>query len=431
MAFRWLSKSSITLFVFALLVGNLLVGAKIYNSDDSQEKREEAFQQLDLFTTVLEQVREYYVDEDKTNYETLIQGSLEGMLSSLDPHSQFMDEKSYSDMKDDTQGQFGGIGVVISVKDGILTVVSPMEGTPGWRAGLAPGDKIIEIDGKSTEGVLLQDAVTLLRGVPGTTVKIKVVRPDTSEINDHVIMRSRINVSSVKNTHMLNEKIGYTRITSFDRKTGELLQTALEELIGQGMQGLVLDLRNNPGGLLNAAIEVSQKFLEKRDLVVFTQGRDETSRKTYKARGVYHYDNFHIAILVNGGSASASEIVAGALQDHERAILVGERTFGKGSVQSVLPLEDGSALRLTTAKYYTPSERVIHNHGIAPNVHVPMDSDRLRQIFQRRAQLNDAGEADATIAEDIQLSRAMELLDAVIMFDNQNNNGQKDVVYTE
>jgi len=190
MAFRWLSKSSITLFVFALLVGNLLVGAKIYNSDDSQEKREEAFQQLDLFTTVLEQVREYYVDEDKTNYETLIQGSLEGMLSSLDPHSQFMDEKSYSDMKDDTQGQFGGIGVVISVKDGILTVVSPMEGTPGWRAGLAPGDKIIEIDGKSTEGVLLQDAVTLLRGVPGTTVKIKVVRPDTSEINDHVIMRS-------------------------------------------------------------------------------------------------------------------------------------------------------------------------------------------------------------------------------------------------
>jgi carboxyl-terminal processing protease len=434
MAIRWLGKSSITLFVFALMVGNLLVGAKIYNSEESVAEREEAFVQLERYTAVLEQVREYYVDEDKVDYESLVEGSLEGMLSSLDPHSQFMDKKSYADMKDDTSGQFGGIGVVISTKDGILTVVSPMEGTPGWKAGLLPGDKIIEINGDSTEGVLLNEAVGQLRGIPGTTVKIKIVRPDTSDILDMVLTRSRINVSSVKGTRMLDDELGYVRITSFDQKSAELLQEALEELLEQGMKGFILDLRNNPGGLLNAAIEVSQKFLDKKDLVVFTQGRDETSRKYYKARGAHHYKDFHMAILVNGGSASASEIVGGALQDHQRAILVGERTFGKGSVQSVLPLDDGSALRLTTAKYYTPSEQVIHNHGIAPDVTVPMDNDLLREIFQQQARYDDGdSESDEsdTLIEDIQLNRAVELLRAVMLFDDLNNDGHKEVIYAE
>jgi carboxyl-terminal processing protease len=410
-----LGKGSIGLMAVTLMVANLIVGAKLYNSEDAMSERVQAFTQLELFTKVLEQVRENYVDGEKVAYDDLISGSLNGMLESLDPHSQFMDKDMYDDMKEDTSGQFGGIGIVISVEDGILTVVAPMEGTPGFDAGILTDDKIIEIGGVSTEGLALSEAVKLLRGVPGSDVKLKVLRPDTSEIMDLSITRTIINVASVKGAHVNADGIGYIRIISFDQRSADLLQQGLEDMLEQGMKSLVLDLRNNPGGLLTAAIDVSQKFLDKRDPVVFTQGRDITSRKTYRARGPHHYKNFPIVILINGGSASASEIVAGALQDHKRAILVGQRSFGKGSVQSVLPMYGGTAIRLTTAKYYTPSERVIHHRGIMPDIVVEIDPKHWQEIMQQRSN-PETEDPKTEEVEDPQLDRAIDVLKGIMLF---------------
>ena len=401
----------------ALMIANLIVGAKLYNSEEALAERVQAFSQLELFTKVVEHVREYYVDGEKVDYNTLIiDGALNGMLESLDPHSQFMDKDMYDDMKEDTTGRFGGIGIVISVEDGILTVVAPMEGTPGFDAGIRTDDRIIEIDRASTEGLALSEAVKRLRGVPGSQVKIKVLRPENSDIMDFSITRSVINVPSVKDANVNEEGIGYIRIISFDQRSADLLQKSLEDMIDQGMKGLVLDLRNNPGGLLTAAIEVSQKFLDKKDPVVFTQGRDFASRKTYRARGAHHYKDFPLVILINSGSASASEIVAGALQDHKRAILVGQRSFGKGSVQSVLPMDGGSAIRLTTARYYTPSERVIHKRGIMPDIVVDIDPVAWQRILQRRTRPYSSTGEESRDVEDPQLDRAIDVLKGIMLF---------------
>ena len=284
-------------------------------------------------------------------------------------------------MKDDTAGEFGGLGIVISIKDGVLTIVAPMEDTPGFKAGLLSGDKIIEIDNASTDGLQLPEAVKKLRGPPGSKVTIKILRPKTQEVRTVEIVRAKINVPSVKDVKMLEEGIGYLRIVQFNEPTANALQDALDKLTKEGLQGLIVDLRNNPGGLLTSAIEVSEKFLRRGDLIVYTQGRNEKPQQTFRVKGRYHYLQFPMVILVNGGSASASEIMAGALQDHQRAILVGEKTFGKGSVQSVLPLDDGSAIRLTTAKYYTPSKRVINEHGIEPDIVVPMSPEDWRKLL--------------------------------------------------
>jgi len=412
-----LGKRSIGLMAMALMIANLIVGAKLYNSEEALAERVQAFSQLELFTKVVEHVREYYVDGEKVDYNTLIiDGALNGMLESLDPHSQFMDKDMYDDMKEDTTGRFGGIGIVISVEDGILTVVAPMEGTPGFDAGIRTDDRIIEIDRASTEGLALSEAVKRLRGVPGSQVKIKVLRPENSDIMDFSITRSVINVPSVKDANVNEEGIGYIRIISFDQRSADLLQKSLEDMIDQGMKGLVLDLRNNPGGLLTAAIEVSQKFLDKKDPVVFTQGRDFASRKTYRARGAHHYKDFPLVILINSGSASASEIVAGALQDHKRAILVGQRSFGKGSVQSVLPMDGGSAIRLTTARYYTPSERVIHKRGIMPDIVVDIDPVAWQRILQRRTRPYSGTGEESRDVEDPQLDRAIDVLKGIMLF---------------
>ena len=370
----------------------------------------------------------------KTNFDELINSALDGMLQNLDPHSQFLDVAMYEDMKEDTAGRFGGLGVVISVKDSILTIVAPMEDTPGIRAGLLSGDKIIEIDEESTKGMSLPEAVKLLRGDPGTQVSIKVLRPKTASVIDVDIVREVIKISSIKDAHILEDGIGYLRMTQFNAPTAEALQNALDELLDQGMNSLILDLRNNPGGLLSSAIEVGQKFLKRGDMIVKTKGRNDYYEQVYEARGRKHYLDFPIAILVNGGSASASEIVAGALQDHKRAILVGERTFGKGSVQSVLPLEDGSAMRLTTAKYYTPSERVIHENGIEPDISVPMASDDWVKIMEKRARATQeldpeaeiVNESDAMDSEeweeviDVQLERAIDVIKGIKIFQSQN-----------
>ncbi|TAN39183.1 MAG: S41 family peptidase [Verrucomicrobia bacterium] len=408
------------LLVVALAV-NLAVAARLHARETTKgSDREAAYEKMALFTKVLEQVRELYVDTNKVAYTNLIYGAMRGMLQSLDPHSQFMDPATYQDMKDDTSGQFGGLGVVIGLKDGLPTVIAPMEDTPGFRAGILPGDKIIEVDGKTTEGLALDEVVKKMRGPPGTKVTIRILRPKTQTLRMLELIRAEINVPSIKDAQMLEDGIGYVRILTFSERTADDLQTALDGLNKQGLRALVLDLRNNPGGLLVAAVDVSQKFLRKGDLIVATVGRTEKQKMVEKAGGRVHYLDQPIAILVNGGSASASEIVAGALQDQHRAFLVGEKTFGKGSVQSVIPLDDGSALRLTTAKYYTPSHRLIHEHGIEPDVVVPMAPEDWHKLWlQRQRPKNAPAAEDEELAQpitDAQLGRAVDALKGVLAY---------------
>ncbi len=390
--------------VAAVLAGNLVVGARLYSQETAAAAEtagaDSPYEMYTLFSKVVEQVRANYVDADKSSYQDLIHGALRGMLQSLDPHSQFMDAESFQAMKEDTAGKFGGLGITIGVKDGLLTVIAPMEDTPAFRAGLWSGDKITEINGDSTEGLALEDAVKKLRGDPGTTVKIKIFRPKTQLMKEFELERAIINVPSIKDTRVLDGDIGYVRMLQFGEDTSADLQKALDELEGSKVRALVLDLRSSGGGLLTAAVEVAQKFLDRGDLIVFTRGRDNRMERSYRARARQVFPAVPMVVLINGYSASASEIVAGALQDNRRAVLVGEKSFGKGSVQSVLPQEAGTAIRLTTAKYYTPSERVIHDNGIEPDVVVPISVENWRNILLARNRAEEKNGGDAPPAGD-------------------------------
>jgi len=420
--------------VVLLLTVNMVVGARIATQTSKEpDTSEVAFEKMQLLTEVLLQIRQSYVDEEKTKYKNLIYGALRGMLQSLDPHSQFMEPDTFTDMKSDTAGEFGGLGIVIGMRDGILTVIAPMEDTPAYKAGVLHGDKIIAIDGESTENLSLQDAVKKMRGEPGTKVKIKILRAKPQEIKELEIARAVIKVESVKGATMFPGRIGYIRIVQFNEPTADALQQALEKLLAQDMKALVLDLRNNPGGLLSAAVEITQKFLNGGEKIVSTRGRSGVGVQTeYASKGRYHYTNFPMVVLVNGGSASASEILAGALQDNKRAVLVGEKTFGKASVQSVIPLDDGSAIRLTTAKYYTPSDRMIHDKGIEPDVYIPMSAEQWQKILIKRsrselggAEEDDGGKLDLTNAVDFQLERSLDLLRGLQSFESHAKVAQR------
>jgi carboxyl-terminal processing protease len=378
-----------------------------------------AYEAIALFTKVLEEVHRSYVDTNEAGYDSLIRHAMTGMLQDLDPYSQFMDKESYEDIKDDTAGHFSGVGLVVSMKDGLLTVVSPMEDTPAFRAGMLSGDIIIEIDGKETREMSLSDAVKKMRGDAGAEVKLKIVRPSTHAIKDHALIREEITVASVKDAKLIEDHIGYIRLTQFNEPTAEDLKNELKKLTDQKMKALVLDLRGNPGGLLTTAAGVAELFLPRGDLIVFTKGRSmEMDQQSFKSSGFTHYTDFPMVVLVNGGSASAAEIVSGALQDHKRAVLVGEKTFGKGSVQSILPLEDGAAIKLTTAKYYTPSERVIHGNGIEPDVKVVMNPEDLFKIRMKQARKADATDVAHSIEpelRDIQLDYAIGTLKGMMI----------------
>ena len=395
--FKWL-------LVGTVLAVNLVVGARLYSQETAAGAEpageDSPYEMYTLFSKVVEQVRANYVDGEKSTYEDLIYGALKGMLQSLDPHSQFMDEEAFTAMKEDTAGKFGGLGITIGVKDNVLTVIAPMEDTPAFRAGLLSGDKIIEIDGDSTDGLALEDAVKKLRGDPGTEVKIKIFRPKTQLVKEFTLERAIINVPSIKDARMLDGGIGYVRMLQFGESTADDLQAELDKLEGQGLRAFVLDLRSNPGGLLTSAVDVSQKFLKRGDLIVFTRGRDNRMERSYRARARDTFPNVPMVVLINGYSASASEIVAGALQDNRRAVLVGEKSFGKGSVQSVLPQDGGTAIRLTTAKYYTPSERVIHEVGIEPDVVVPMSVENWRNILLSRNRAEEKNGDESLPAAD-------------------------------
>lgn len=396
-------------------------------SDASVDEREVAYDNMELLAEVIMHIRSHYVEE--RSFQDIAYGALHGMLQGMDPHSDFLEPRAYEGLKDDTRGSFSGIGIHIGLRGGILTVIAPIEDTPAFRAGLLSGDRIIEIEGASTVGFSLREAVERLRGPKGSSVTIKVMRQGEDDALEITIVRDDIEVPSVKGTRMLTERTGYIRITQFAEPTADLLQVAIEQLRDEGMEALILDLRSNPGGLLHSAVAIAQKFIEEGEVVVSTRGRaHDHEQSVLRSEGVPHYTDLDIAVLVNRGSASASEIVAGCLQDHGRAVLVGETTFGKGSVQSVIRLRrrEDAAIRLTTAYYYTPADRLIHEKGIEPDVYVPVSPSEWRRIVVKRAReetpeaFTGRDEADDADVVDLALQRAMDMLEAVLIFEDKS-----------
>jgi carboxyl-terminal processing protease len=326
----------------------------------------ESYEGLETLTNILSIVQKNYVDEVQT--KQLIDGAINGMLTSLDPHSAYLTPDLYRELQVDTKGSFGGLGIEITNRNGLLTVVAPIEDTPAYRAGVKSGDQIIKIDGELTKDMSLVDAVKKMRGPKNTKVTLTLRRESVPNLFDVPLMREIIKIQSVK-YKMLDKGYGYIRLTQFQERTDDDLEHALKALDKEsgGLQGIVLDLRNDPGGLLTQAVRVSDMFIDS-GLIVYTDGRLESQKQKYFAHKAGTWSDFPMVTLVNGGSASASEIVAGALQDHKRALVLGTQTFGKGSVQTILPLDDTSALRLTTARYFTPSGRSIQATGIVPDI---------------------------------------------------------------
>jgi carboxyl-terminal processing protease len=347
---RRLFITTLTVLIVAIAVGG-------WADSRSRAKRASMFRKLELFGTVVERISNYYVDE--VDEEELIQKAIDAMLDDLDPHSQFLEANQYDDLMLNTDGKFGGLGIIISVRDNFPTVISPIDGTPASRLDIKAGDKIVQIEGESTQGWKIQQAVARLRGEPGTDVGISVQREGEPEAVDYRITREIIRIESVPYYTMI-EGVGYVRVTNFARNTPQELKKALDDLIASGAEGIILDLRWNPGGLLQTARDVSELFLEKDKLIVYTQGRISRHNAKYYSNSSQTYSELPLVVLVNEASASASEIVAGAIQDWDHGVIVGQTTFGKGSVQTIFELSDGQALKLTTARYYTPSGRSIH-----------------------------------------------------------------------
>lgn len=398
---------------------------------------EDSYERLKVFTEVLSLIQANYVDETKPR--DLIYGGIKGMLETLDPHSSFLSPDIFKEMQVETQGSFGGLGIEITVKDRQLTVIAPIEGTPADRAGLHPADRIVKIDGNPTKDMTLIEAVKKLRGPKGTSVTLTILREESPGPFELTLVREVIEVKSVR-AKDLGDGIVYIRISSFQERTGKDLLKAIEQFQKNGISALVLDLRNDPGGLLNQAVQVSDLFLDKGQLIVYTEGRIKNQDLRFSAEHGAQVPKVPMVVLVNGGSASASEIVAGALQDWKRALVLGTKTFGKGSVQTVIPLSDGSGLRLTTAKYYTPKGRSIHGTGIVPDIIVEAPRPTLAKGQGGQVEKEKEGEAgkerqegrqERKISEeegdpnlqigkrdgpdpstDVQLKRAMEILKA-------------------
>ncbi|MBI3565489.1 MAG: S41 family peptidase [Elusimicrobia bacterium] len=385
------------------------------------------YEQMKLLVDVLGYIQDNYVDETET--QKLVYGAAEGMVHTLDPFSQFLEPEMNREMKTETEGQFAGVGLRLNVKDDWLTVLTPMSGSPAYRLGILPNDRIAEIDGAATKDMDMEDALKRMRGAPGTKVKVKVYRaasdaPDAQwKPKDFEITRELVKIDSVF-SRKLEGGVGYARIAEFSAKTADDLSDALRKLTKDGATSLVLDLRNDPGGLLSAAVEVSSLFLGDGKLIVYTQGRRAESRQDFTAGQKAPYASLPLVILINGGSASASEIVSGAMQDHKRAVVVGQRSYGKASVQSLIPLPDGSGLRLTVARYYTPAGRSIHRDeknktgGIPPDIAVSITPETEAKLYEQWEMIyaKDKKPQSAVKPEDMvrdeQLDRAVELLKA-------------------
>ncbi len=402
-----------------------------------KERDDDFYRQLEIFTDALSIIQSDYVEAPKP--KELVYGALKGLLQSLDPYSQFMDPDAYNEIKVETEGEFGGLGIEITIKDNLLTVISPIDDTPAYKAGLKSGDKIVKIEGKLTRDITLMDAVKKLRGKPGTTVALTILREGEGKLLDVTLTRDIIKIKSVKEPRVLQDHIGYVRISEFHENTPKDLAAAFASLKQQGMDSMILDLRNNPGGLLDVAIAVAEEFLEPKALIVSTKGRLRNQNQEFRARRRSLPAELPVVVLVNEGSASASEIVAGAIQDHHRGVLLGTKTFGKGSVQTVIPLKDGSALRLTTSKYFTPSGRSIHGEGIQPDVVVELQepptaktsgqakaNEVFEQLEQGKEPEKEKTEKEKTEmksnkdvpdpSKDSQLARAMDLLKGIKVY---------------
>ncbi|MCS7149193.1 MAG: S41 family peptidase [Caldimicrobium sp.] len=377
----------------------------------SLEKKEDTFRALKLFSQIFRLVEENYVTE--INPKDLILGAIEGMLTSLDPHSSLMKPEEFKELEIETKGSFTGIGIEITIKDDVITVVAPIEDTPAWKAGIRPGDKILKIDEKSTKGMKITEAVKLLRGPKGTKVKITILRND-KDISEITLIRDVIPIRSVR-AKVLETGYAYVRISQFQEKTREELVSALKQLEKETpLKGIILDLRNNPGGLLSSAVEVSDEFLE-NGTIVSIRGKSKANQMEFKAQPnpPDRKHRYPIVILINHGSASAAEIVTGALKDHKRALVLGEKSFGKGSVQTVIPIEDNYAVRLTTALYYTPNDVTIHKQGIQPDIELPSsDLPSKRNGKQDREAVfeNRTSRFFSTPEEDFQVKMALNIL---------------------
>ena len=380
----------------------------------------EARERASELKKALEFINAYHVDGDASEIGVLTVSAMEGMISRLDPYSEYLDFERLKRLDEETSQEFGGIGVQVEMRDEFVTVVAPLEGTPGERAGLLRGDRIVEVDGESLEGLGFTECVAKLKGRPGTEVAISVVREANPDRLKLEIIRELIEVDNVHGAEIFNNGIGYLRISQFGKRTGEELSEAVESLLDKGMQALVIDLRNNPGGLLDAAVEVVSQFLPHGELIVSTKGRHASMSEEWRAvnRGQYH--EFPLAVLINPGSASASEIVAGALKDCSRAKLVGDKTFGKGSVQSILPLGSDTGLKLTTAKYYTPGGYVIHERGVEPDIVVEISPQEEANLIIQRSRLKTmpteefVEQFEFEPIEDKQLNKAVVLLEAIV-----------------
>ena len=425
--------------VFLVTLHQDVGGAQAANSSNTAD----TYKQLNLFGDVFEQVRADYVD-DVTD-DTLIEGAINGMLTSLDPHSNYLNAKNFNDMKVQTRGEFGGLGIEVSMEGGLVKVVSPIDDTPAAHAGLKPGDLITHLDGAPVQGITLPEAVEKMRGPVNSDINL-TIRREGRDPFDVKLTRAIIKIQSVR-SHIEGNNIGYIRITSFNEQTDVGLNNAMKNLKQQAnnkLIGVVLDLRNNPGGLLDQAVAVSDAFLDKGE-IVSTRGRRSDDAQRYNARPGDIAAGLPVAVLINGGSASASEIVAGALQDHHRAILIGTRSFGKGSVQTIIPLAGHGAMRLTTARYYTPSGRSIQAKGIDPDIvveaakieHAPKKDDKTAKAADKpgdkpgdkKDDKSDKGESAAEQStidpavmgtpEDYQLARAVDMLRGIALFNGR------------
>ncbi|MDA0360899.1 MAG: S41 family peptidase [Proteobacteria bacterium] len=409
------------------LVGGILISLQL-SAVAERSAAPLPIDELRSFTEVYGRVKNDYVEavDDKE----LIEKAINGMLSGLDPHSAYLNEEAFKEMKVGTQGEFGGLGIEVSMEDGFVKVVAPIEDTPAWNAGLKSGDLIIKLDESNVKGMTLNDAVKLMRGKPGTDIVLTIVRKGEPQPQTITVTRDIIQIQSVK-YRMLEEDYAYFRVTQFQEHTGEKLGQAIEKLFAENegpMKGMILDLRNDPGGLLTASIGVSAAFLQKDKLVVYTEGRTNDARMRMYARPEFYArgpkgdylanvpeaaKTVPMVVLVNGGSASASEIVAGALQDHRRAVIMGTQTFGKGSVQTILPLGNGTAIKLTTARYFTPSGQSIQAKGITPDIIVEdatietkESSPLMRKEADLKNRLDNPQGGDGSEAQEVETTDA-------------------------